>query len=127
MESWLATHAFELFLAFVLAASSGAAGLTKRFRRRFKECTADNLKLRRELERVRGEHVLVLEFNFKDRWTIRELALMVRDYRKRAGEPDGDILLELYEKAEAELRARRLSASLHTTSSPQFGELLSDD
>jgi hypothetical protein len=127
METWLATHTFEAFLTFVLIVSSGGIGLTKRFRRRFKECRAELRKTRRELERVHGEHRLVLEFNFKDRWTIRELALMVRDYRKRAGEPDGDILLELHEKAEAELKARRLSASLHTTSSPMIEEFLSDD
>lgn len=127
MDSWLSTHALEALFAFVVLVSGGGVGLTKRFRRRFKECTADNRRLRLELRRVRAEHTLVLEFNFKDRWTIRELALMVRDYRQRAGEPDGDILLELYARADAELKARQLSASMHTTSSPQIEEFLSDD
>ena len=127
MYSWLTNHALEIIAAAIVALSSGAIGFNKRLWRQVKEQRAENAKLRRELARVRKEHSLVLEFNFKDRWTIRELAKMVRECRLKMCEPEGDILLEVYDKAEAELNARRLSASLHTTSSPQLREFLSDE
>jgi hypothetical protein len=124
---WLSAHALEVLLATVVFLSSGGAGLTKRLRRQLQESRQESRKLRTELGRLRREHELSLEFNLKDRWTIRELAKMVRDARRRLGDPEGDILLEVYEMAEAELRARRLSASVHSTSSSDIQDFLSNE
>lgn len=127
MEAWLAKYALELLAVTIVALASGWVGLNKRQRRQLRESRAEARKLNRELGRVRREYGLALEFNLKDRWTIRELARMIRDLRKELGRPEGDILLEVYERSEAELNARRLSASLHTTSPPQIEDFLSDE
>jgi hypothetical protein len=127
MEAWLATHVFEVVLAVILALSSGWVGLTKRQRRQLKECRQQCRKLTTEVKVARADYQQSLEFNFMDRITIRELAKMVRDHRKELGRDEGDILLEVYDRAQSEMRARRLSASAHTTSSPHVGEFLSDE
>jgi hypothetical protein len=124
---WLSAHALEVLLATVVFLSSGGVGLTRRLRRLVKESRRELGQLRKENERLKRDYTLSLEFNLKDRWTIRELATMVRDYRGRLKLPEIDILLEVYTHAEAEMRARRLSASIHSTSSPQMEDFLSDE
>jgi hypothetical protein len=127
MESWLASHALEVIFGVIVALSGGWIGLHKRLRRQYKESRAEAGKLKRELARTRQEHELAKEFNLKDRWTIEELAAMVHDYREQLGLPEQNILVVLNRKAEARLHARRLSASIHTTSSPAVEEFLSDE
>lgn len=127
MEDWLATHALQAFSALVVALSGGAVGANKRLWRNLKACQKRCRKLQSDLKRAQTDYLQSLEFNFQDRWTIRELAKMVRDYRKQLQLPEEDILLEIYTRAEAETRARRLSASVHITSSPQIEESYSDE
>lgn len=126
MSNWLAQHALEVIFAIIVALSGGWVGLNKRRERQLSECRARCRKQDQELKILRRDYHQSLEFNLQDRWTIRELAKMVRDLRHQLKLPEIDILLEVYTRAEAEMRARRLSASLHITSSPQ-AEALSDD
>jgi uncharacterized membrane protein YccC len=122
MDSWLASHALEVIFGAVVALSAGWAGLQKRRDRQLKECRSKCRKLTVDLERARRDYYQSLEFNMQDRWTIRQLAFKVSDYRKQLNLPEGDILLELYRQAEAESRARRLPAGIHITASRQEDE-----
>ncbi|MFL6228041.1 MAG: hypothetical protein ACJ741_04620 [Pyrinomonadaceae bacterium] len=128
MESWLATHALEVLFTLIVATSGGVAGWNKRRDRQLKECRAKCKQLTADLKRARRDYGQSLEFNLQDRWTIRELAKMVSDYRRQLKLPDGDILLDLYRKAEAEIRVRRLPAGIHVTSShPSEEETFTDE
>jgi hypothetical protein len=114
---WLAEHP-EAILALFAAIAGGWVGLNRRQARQLKECRERCRRQVLRLKRLDRDYTEALEFNFQDRSTIRKLAVMVRDFRKRLGEPEIDLLLTLYEDADAEMKARRLSAqheSIHRT------------
>lgn len=127
MESWLAQHLIEIFLGAIATGASGWVGLNRRRERQLKECRAKCKKLGEDLKRAQRDYGQSLEFNLQDRWTIYELAKMVRDYRRELKLAEGDILLELHEKAKAESRARQLTAGIHVTSSHQIEESYSNE
>lgn len=127
MEAWLAKYALELLAVMVVSLVSGWVGLNKRQRRQLKECRRENRQLKTAKVRHDRDYILSLEFNLKDRLTIEELVQMVQDLRKRHGEPEGDILLEVLTLVRAKMRARLLSASVHTTSSAELEVFSSDD
>jgi hypothetical protein len=122
MKAWLEKYIVELLLLGVGAVASGWVGLNKRRERQLKESRRRIRKLTAELDKALRDLNQSREFNFKDRWTILEMAKMIRDMRKKLGEPDGDIILELNDKAESEMRARRLAAGIHTTTTSMADE-----
>jgi hypothetical protein len=129
MESWLATHALEVLFGLIVATSGGVAGWNKRRDRQLKECRARCKQLTADLNKARRDYGQSLEFNLKDRWMIRQLGKMVREYRRKLGIEEGDLLLELYDQAEAEARTRQLAAGvgIHITTSHTTEESLTDE
>lgn len=109
MTSWLASH-FELVILFFAALNGGAIGLNRRRDRKLKETQELCKAQAKKIKMLTRDYTQVLEFNFQDRYTIRELAMMVSGFRSQLNLPQIDILLMLYQKAELEMKARQLSA-----------------
>jgi hypothetical protein len=117
MAQWLASH-LEVFALLIAALVGGEIGLNQRRGRRLKECKLVCAKQVKTIIRLRRDYKLSLEYNFQDRYTIRKLAVMVRDYETRLNIPPRDILLALYDDSDNETLARRMTAqqdSLHRT------------
>lgn len=129
MTSWLAAN-WGLIVATAAALAGGWVGLNRKRSRELRECRRKSEAQAKTIQRFRREYTQVLEFNFQDRYTIRKLANMVADLRARAGLPQVDILLAVYNEADREMRARQLSAqhdSITRTKSPEEDLLGLDD
>jgi hypothetical protein len=109
MTAWLAAH-FDLVIIFFAALNGGWIGLNRRRDRKLEECRVLCKGQAKKIRMLQRDYTQVLEFNFQDRYTIRELAIMVSDFRKELNLPPEDILLVLGAKAEREMKARQLSA-----------------
>jgi hypothetical protein len=109
MLQWLSTN-WPVIFAVVVALAGGHVGLTRKQARQLKECRQRCEKQAARIRMYARDYTQVLEFNFQDRYTIRELGMMVQDYRKQLNLPETDILLTLYAKAEKEMKARRLAS-----------------
>lgn len=112
---------WPLWLAFATAiAGFFGTYLATRNKRAIEERDAYKKQLEKKektCSRLTRDYIQALEFNMQDRFTIRELAMMVRDYRKQLNLPHADFLLELYERAQADVDAQRtdLQRSIHQT------------
>jgi NAD(P)H-dependent flavin oxidoreductase YrpB (nitropropane dioxygenase family) len=109
MQAWLASH-WELIFAICTAFAGGWIGVNRRRDRQLKECRENCRKLTARNKMLQRDYTQVLEFNFQDRYTIRQLGLMVGHLRKQLNLPEVDILLTLSVEAEQEMKARRLAA-----------------
>lgn len=109
MQAWLASN-YIFILGIIAALASGYVGLNRRQKRQLDECRKACVFKDETILKLRRAYKQTLEFNFQDRTTIRKLALLVREYEGRLGMPQRDILLAIYDEAEAEMKARRLPA-----------------
>lgn len=82
------------------------------FKVRYDECLGREVEKEKNLKIVRTDYKESLEFNFKDRKTIRGLAAEVNRYREKLGlAPDMESLV-LAEDMERVLDAKRIRATL---------------